>query len=62
VSSPVSGLRLIFMTGFILSLFLLLIAFMDQNQQTTAIFAFLSLAFLLLLLRTPGHHRSTSEE
>jgi hypothetical protein len=60
VSSPVSALRLIFVTGFVLSLFLLLIAYMDQNKQTTAIFGFLSIAFFLLLLRTPKH-RSVRE-
>src|SRR5262245_3704802 len=31
-SSPISALRLIFLTGFILSLFLLLIAFVDQQK------------------------------
>ena len=52
-SSPTSPVRLIFMTGFILSLFLLLIGFLEQNQQTTVIFGFLSIAFFLLLIRTP---------
>jgi hypothetical protein len=60
-SSPVSALRLIFMTGLILSLFLLLIAYMDQNKQTTAIFGFLSIAFFLLLIRTPTR-RAVREE
>jgi hypothetical protein len=56
VSSPVSALRLIFLTGFVLSLFLLLMAYIEQNQQTTGIFGFLSIGFFLLLLRTPTHH------
>jgi hypothetical protein len=61
-SSPVSALRLIFMTGLILSLFLLLIAYMDQNTQTTAIFGFLSIAFFLLFVRTPARNRAVRGE
>jgi len=52
-SSPTSPLRLIFLTGLTLSLFLLLVAYIDQKKQTTAIFGFLSIVFFLLLLRTP---------
>ena len=60
-SSPTSPWRLIFITGFTLSLFLLLIAFVDQNKQTTAIFGFLSIAFFLLLLRTPRNREARVE-
>jgi hypothetical protein len=59
--APTSALRLIFLTGLTLSLFLLLIAFIDQKKQTTAIFGFLSITFFLLLLRTP-RNRAVSEE
>src|SRR5207248_5500792 len=61
-SSPISALRLIFLTGLILSLFLLLIAYADQNKHTTAIFGFLSIAFFLLLLRTPARSRAVRED
>jgi hypothetical protein len=60
-SSPISALRLIFLTGFILSLFLLLIAYLDHNGQTATTFGFLSIAFLLLLLRSPGSRRTRQE-
>ena len=53
VSSPLSALRLFFLTGLILSLFLLLVFYTEQNKQATAIFGFLSIAFLFLLLRIP---------
>jgi hypothetical protein len=61
-SSPVSALRLIFLTGLILSLFLLLVFYMEQNKQTTAIFGFLSLIFFFLLLRTPSRRRRSVRE
>ncbi len=54
VSSPVVGTaRLIFKTGFILSLALLLISYLDQKSTSTAIFAALAVIFFLLLLRFP---------
>jgi hypothetical protein len=54
---------MIFLTGLILSLFLLLVFYMDQNKQTTAIFGFLSLIFFFLLLRTtPVRRRSVRED
>ena len=62
VSSPVSALRLIFLTGLILSLFLLLVFYMEQNKQTTAIFGFLSIIFFFLLLRTPPVRRQSVRE
>jgi hypothetical protein len=49
-SSPA---RLVFMTGFVFSLLLTLIAFLDQKPIRLAIFGFLSIAFFFLLLRTP---------
>jgi hypothetical protein len=52
-SAHTSPLRLVLITGLTLSLFLLLIAYVDQNRQTTAIFGFLSIAFFLALLCTP---------
>jgi hypothetical protein len=60
-SSPTSPLRLIFLTGLTLSLFLLLVAYIDQKKQTTAIFGFLSIVFFLLLLRTP-RNRAVPED
>jgi hypothetical protein len=54
VSSPVIGpARLIFKTGLILSLALLLISYLDQNSRNTAIFGALAVIFFLLLLRLP---------
>jgi hypothetical protein len=61
-SAPVSALRLIFLTGLILSLFLLLVFYMEQNKQTTAIFGFLSIIFFFLLLRTPAVRRRSARE
>jgi hypothetical protein len=53
-ASPVVGTaRLIFKTGFILSLALLLISYLDQKSTSTVIFAILAVAFCLLLLRFP---------
>jgi hypothetical protein len=56
-STLVSALRMIFLTGLVMSLFLLLIAYLDQNQRATGIFGSLSVIFLVLLLRMPGHRR-----
>jgi len=52
-ASHTSPARLIFTTGFVLSLVLALIAFLDYKPRTTAIFGFLAIAFFLMLLRTP---------
>jgi hypothetical protein len=52
--SSSSPARLIFSTGLIVSLFLLLIFFLDENTINMAIFGFLALVFFVLLLRTPG--------
>jgi len=53
-SSPVIGpARLIFKTGLILSLALLLIFYLDQKSTNTAIFGALAVIFFLLLLRLP---------
>ena len=54
VSSLVTTLRLIFLAGLVMSLFLLLIGYLDQNQRATAIFGSLSIVCFLLLLRTSG--------
>jgi len=48
-----SPARLIFTTGFVLSLVLTLLAFLDLRPRTAGIFGFLAIAFFLLLLRTP---------
>jgi len=55
---PVIGAaRLIFKTGFILSLALLLISYLDQNSRYTAIFGALAVIFFFLLLRLPRKRR-----
>jgi hypothetical protein len=56
-STLVSVLRMIFLTGLVMSLFLLLIAYLDQNQRATGIFGSLAFIFFLLLLRMPGRRR-----
>jgi hypothetical protein len=48
-----SGPRLVFTTGFVLSLFLSLIFFLDFQPGKLAIFGALAIGFFLLLLRTP---------
>jgi hypothetical protein len=52
-SSHTSPARLIFTTGFVLSLVLALISFLDVKTVPTAIFGFLAIVFFLMLLRTP---------
>jgi len=52
-ASHTSPARLIFTTGFVLSLVLALLAFLDLKHRTTAIFGFLAITFFLMLLRTP---------
>ena len=58
VSSLVTTLRLIFLAGLVMSLFLLLIGYLDQNQRATAIFGSLAIIFFLLLLRMPTRRRN----
>jgi DNA-directed RNA polymerase subunit RPC12/RpoP len=58
VSPAVSAMRLVFLTGLVISLFLLLIAYLDQNQRVTTVAGSLSIIFFLLLLRMPGRRRS----
>lgn len=56
--SPVIGtVRLVLFAALVISLFLLLVAYLDDNQQVTSATATLSLIFFLLLLRTPGRRR-----
>jgi hypothetical protein len=57
-SSMISALRLIFLTGVAMSLFLLLIAYLDDNQLATGIFGSLALVFFLLLLRVPTRRKN----
>jgi len=52
-ASHTSPARLIFTTGFVLSLVLTLLFFLDLKPTRMAIFGFLSIAFFLMLLRTP---------
>jgi hypothetical protein len=57
-TSPVLGaLRLVFVTGLVISLFLLLIAYLDENTAITSVAGSLSLVFFLLLLRVPSRRR-----
>lgn len=56
--SPVaSGLRLVFLSGLMISLFILLIAYLDDNQFIGGVFGGLSFVFFLLLLRAPSRRR-----
>jgi hypothetical protein len=56
-STLVNTLRLVFITGLVTSLFLLLIAFVDQNTRATYIFGALSVVFFVLMLRMPARRR-----
>src|SRR5262245_40693071 len=51
--SHTSPARLVFTTGFVLCLLLTLIKFLDFSPGGMAIFGFLTIAFFLLLIRTP---------
>ena len=51
------ALRLVFVTGLVISLFLLLIAYLDENTTITSVAGSLSLVFFLLLLRIPARRR-----
>jgi hypothetical protein len=57
-SALVSSLRLLFLTGLAISLFILLISFLDENQIVTASSGVIALIFFLLLLRLPGRRRN----
>jgi hypothetical protein len=54
-----SPARLIFVTGFGVSLFMLLIEFLENQISGMAIFGFLSMVFFLLLLRTTSGSSSS---
>jgi hypothetical protein len=56
-SPAISALRLVFLTGLVISLFLLLIAYLDENTQISSIAGSLSIIFFLLLLRASGPRR-----
>jgi hypothetical protein len=56
-SALVSSLRLLFLTGMVISLFILLISFLDDNQIVTGFSSVLALTFFLLLLRLPDRRR-----
>jgi hypothetical protein len=51
--APSNASRVIASTGLIVSLFLLLVAYLDRSSQSSAIFGFLTVVFFLLLLRLP---------
>jgi hypothetical protein len=52
-SSHSTPARLIFTTGFALSLFLVLVAYLDERMGRMAIFGILSIGFFFLLVRSP---------
>ena len=52
--------RLVFRTGLLVSLGLMLIFYLDHNTINSAIFACLSVIFFLLLLRMSGNRSRTS--
>jgi hypothetical protein len=56
-STLANTLRLVFISGLVTSLFLLLIAFIDENHRAGYIFGALSVVFFLLLLRMPARRR-----
>jgi hypothetical protein len=56
-SSTTSSLRLLYLTGLVISLFILLVSFLDDNQIVTGSSATMALVFFLLLLRLPGRRR-----
>jgi hypothetical protein len=51
--------RLIFTTGFALSLFLVLVAYLDDKMGRMAVFAFLSVGFFWLLARSPRNRTAS---
>ena len=52
-STALSALRLVFLAGLVVSLFLLLIFYLDQRQELTGVFGMLAIIFFVLLIRTP---------
>jgi hypothetical protein len=58
-SSHTSPARLIFTTGFAFSLFLVLVAFLEQNMGNMAIFVILASGFLFMLVRAPRNRASS---
>ena len=60
LSSTISTLRLLFLTGLVISLFILLVSFLDDNQIVTASSAIAALVFFLLMLRLPGRRKRSS--
>jgi hypothetical protein len=58
-SSHTTPARLIFTTGLALSIFLVLVAFLDEKMGRMAIFGFLAFGFLWLLVRTPRNQATS---
>lgn len=56
-STLVNTLRLVFLSGVVTSLFLLLIAYLDQNLRASFIFGCLAVVFFVFLLRLPSRRR-----
>jgi hypothetical protein len=52
-STATSVSRMFFISGLVMSLFVLLIAYLDQNPQLTGTFGAMAIIFFLLLLRNP---------
>jgi hypothetical protein len=58
-SAHTSPARLIFTTGFAFSLFLVLVAFLEDRLGNVVIFAILASGFLLMLVRVPRNRPSS---
>jgi hypothetical protein len=56
-SALVSSVRLVFLTGLVISLFILLISFLDDNQIVAGFSGAFAFIFFLLLLRLPDRRR-----
>ncbi len=54
-----SPARLIFTTGFALSLFLVLVAFLDNRTGNMTIFGLLTIGFFVLLVRSPRNRMAS---
>jgi hypothetical protein len=60
IPAHISPARLVFRTGLLVSLGLMLIFFLDQNTTNTAIFGFLAVVFFILLLRLSANRSRPS--
>ncbi len=53
-SAPFGVMRMIFLGGLVVSLFLLLIFYLDENPQFTGVFGATAIIFFVLLVRAPS--------